>query len=145
MLEKITELLGIKKAVPKDFVRRRILIVDDNKVDLTLIQKTVERIGHEVLTAENGNIGFQTAKEKKPDLILADCQMPELDGVEMCKLLKEDEGTKNIPIVFLTNVNRPATVIDCFDMGVDNYICKPINPKILISQIKSIFKEHFSV
>jgi len=144
MFEKIAQLLGIKGARQKDFVSRRILIVDDNEIDLKLIQKTVEKIGHQALLAENGKIGYETAKRERPDLIFSDCRMPEMDGVDMCKRLKEDPDTKNIPLIFLTNVDTPKTVIECFDMGVENYICKPIKPKVLSSQIKTIFSEYLS-
>ena len=144
MFEKIAQLLGIKGAVNVDLGCRCILIVDDNKSDLMLVRRTVEKMGHRVLTAENGKTGYELAKAEKPDLILSDCRMPEMDGVEMCKRIKEDPETKDIPLVFLTNVDTPKTVIECFDMGVDNYICKPINPKLVAAQIRTIFKEHFT-
>lgn len=141
MFEKAAQLFGIKKAPQKDFIRRAILIVDDNETDRTLIRRTVERMGHRVLTAGDGDAGFQIAKAQKPDLILSDCRMPDVDGVEMCRRLKGDDETRNIPLVFLTGVDTPSTVVECFDMGVDNYMCKPINPRLLASQIETIFKE----
>jgi CheY-like chemotaxis protein len=144
MFEKIARLLGIKKALERNFQSRCILIVDDNEIDLLLIQRTVEKMGHRTLVAKNGKEGVELAKSGKPDLILSDCRMPEMDGVEMCRRIKEDPQTKDIPLVFLTGVEAPATVIECFDMGVDNYICKPINPKLLTNQIQAIFEEHFS-
>ena len=144
MIEKIFQLLGIKKTPKEGFGDRCVLIVDDNRADLLLIQRTVEKMGHRVLTAENGNAGFELAKKEKPDMILSDCRMPEMDGVVMCKRIKEDPEIKDIPLVVLTNVDAPKTVVECFDMGVDNYIRKPINPKLLAGQITAIFKEHFS-
>ncbi len=144
MLENIFQLLGIKKASKEDFVSRRILIVDDNSVDLLLVRRTVEKMRHRVLTADNGRIGFELVKKEKPDLILSDCRMPEMDGVRMCKRIKEDPEIKDIPIVFLTSVDTPKTVVECFDMGVDNYIYKPINPKLLAGRITTIFKEQFA-
>ena len=141
MLEKIFQLLGIKKAPKEDFGSRCVLIVDDNRADLLLVQRTVEKMGYQVLAAENGKVGFEVAKKEKPDLILSDCNMPELNGVEMCRQIKEDPETSGIPLIFLTNVDTPKTVVECFDMGVDNYICKPINPKLLAGQITTIFKE----
>jgi len=141
MFEKIAQIFRMKKRIPHDFVRKTILIVDDNELDRRLVRRTIEKIGHRAVSAENGKIGFQVAKDIQPDLIFADYQMPEQDGADMCKQLKADEDTKDIPIVFLTGVDAPAKVVECFDMGVDNYICKPINPKILTSQIRTIFKE----
>lgn len=144
MFEKVAQFFGVKRASQEDFVSRRILIVDDNEIDLKLIQNTVEKIGHQALTAENGKIGYEIAKRERPDLILSDCKMPVMDGVDMCKQLKEGSDTKNIPLIFLTNVKTPKTVIECFDMGVENYICKPVKPKVLSAQIKTIFEECFS-
>ena len=142
MFGKIAKIFGIKGSSSEDFVSRRILIVDDNEIDLKLIQKTVEKIGHQAILAENGKIGYEIAKAEKPDLILSDCKMPVMNGVDMCKLIKEDANTMNIPLIFLTGVNTPKSVIDCFDTGAENYICKPIKPKVLSAQIKTIFDEY---
>ena len=144
MFAKIAQFFGIKKDTQEDFVSRRILIVDDNEIDLKLIQKTVEKMGHQAILAENGKIGYEITKAQKPDLILSDCKMPIMDGVDMCKRIKEDPNTQNIPLIFLTCVDTPRNVIECFDMGVENYICKPIKPKILSAQIQTIFNERFS-
>jgi len=144
MFEKLTALLGLKPSIDPNFVKRRVLIVDDNEIDRQLIQRTVEKMGHDVLTAPNGKDGFDLAKSARPDLILSDCRMPEMDGVEMCKQLKTDPETKNIPLVFLTSVDTPKTVVECFDIGVENYMCKPINPKLLTSQVRTIFDECFA-
>lgn len=145
MLNLIKRWLGFYKKTGDTAVRRNILVIDDNEMDLTLIRKTVEKIGHRVLTASNGEIGLQIAKTERPDLILSDCRMPQLDGVAMFRKLKEDEATKDIPLVFLTSDDTPANIIACFDLGVQNYLCKPIKPRLLSSQIKSIFQECLSV
>ncbi|HQP09958.1 MAG TPA: response regulator [Candidatus Omnitrophota bacterium] len=144
MFGKIASLLRIKTAPEKKFKSHCVLIIDDNAGDLLLIQRTVEKMGHRALTAQNGKVGLELAKAEKPDLILSDCRMPEMDGVEMCRRIKEDPQTRDIPLVFLTGVETPSIVVECFDMGVDNYICKPINPKLLMGQIKSIFEEHLN-
>jgi len=132
---------GAKDTESSVVMPRRILIVDDDDVDLALIRKTVETLGHEAVTAKNGKEGLDAVRAQKPDLILADCRMPEMDGITMCKALKEETATKDIPIVFLTGVETPKTVVECFDMGVENYICKPISRKVLTTQIKNIFSE----
>lgn len=141
MLGIIKGILGLNKAGDAGSARRRVLVVDDNPTDLALIKNTIRKMGHEVLTAVNGREGFEAAKSERPDLILSDCRMPEMDGVAMCKLLKADEATKDIPIVFLTGADTPGTVVECFDMGADNYMCKPIKPRLLASQIQAIFRE----
>ena len=141
MFNKIAAFLGIRNARRDNVNTQTILIVDDNPTDLALIKKTVEKLGHRAVTAVNGSEGYEIARTQLPDLILSDCRMPEMDGVAMCRLLKDDETTKSIPIVFLTGVDSPKTVIDCFDLGVNNYLCKPIRPKLLTAQIETIFKE----
>ncbi|OGX36548.1 MAG: hypothetical protein A3C36_05995 [Omnitrophica WOR_2 bacterium RIFCSPHIGHO2_02_FULL_52_10] len=141
MFNKIAAFLGIRNARRDNVNTQTILIVDDNPTDLALIKKTVEKLGHRAVTAVNGSEGYEIARTQLPDLILSDCRMPEMDGVAMCRLLKDDETTKAIPIVFLTGVDSPKTVIDCFDLGVNNYLCKPIRPKLLTAQIETIFKE----
>lgn len=144
MIGKILQLLGIKKDRGDHPESRCVLIVEDNKADLLLVKRTVEKMGHRALTAENGKIGYELARTKKPDLIVSDCRMPEMDGIEMCKLIKADPETRKIPFVFLTSVDSPNTVIGCFDMGVDNYICKPVNPALLADQITAVFKERLT-
>ena len=141
MFNKIAAFLGIRNARRDNVNTQTILIVDDNPTDLALIKKTVEKLGHRAVTAVNGSEGYEIARTQLPDLILSDCRMPEMDGVAMCRLLKDDETTKAIPIVFLTGVDSPKTVIDCFDLGVNNYLCKPIRPKLLTAQNETIFKE----
>ncbi|MBN1869061.1 MAG: response regulator [Candidatus Omnitrophica bacterium] len=143
MIKELLQRWGIKKAPKEDFGCRCVLVVDDNKVDLTLLKRTVEKMGHRVLTAENGVAGLQLAKKERPDLILSDCRMPEMDGVAMYKQMMEDPELKDIPFVFLTAVDSPNNIVECFDIGAANYICKPIKPKLLAGQITAIFKEHF--
>lgn len=127
----------------KKFKNHKILIVDDNEVDRKLIAKTLDKMGCIVLTAVDGEIGLHLALSEKPDLILSDNQMPNMDGLTMCKELRENEETRNIPVIFLTGNTSPAMVVDCFDMvNVDNYMCKPINTKVLLTQIEDILSEH---
>jgi CheY-like chemotaxis protein len=144
MFEKIAHMLGINKARQGSFQSHCVLIVDDNETDLLLIQRTVEKMGHRALTAKDGKAGLELARGQSPDLILSDCRMPEMDGVEMYRQLKEDQVTQDIPFVFLTGVETSTNMIECFDMGADNYICKPINPQLLTHQIQTIFEEHFA-
>lgn len=127
----------------KKFSNHKVLIVDDNEVDRKLIAKTLDKMGCIVLTAVDGEIGLHLALSEKPDLILSDNNMPNMDGLTMCRELRENEETRDIPVIFLTGNASPAMVIDCFDMtNVDNYMCKPINTKLLMTQIEDILNEH---
>ncbi len=127
---------------PAKFEDRTVLIVDDNEVDRKLIAKTLMKMGCRVLTAVDGEIGLHIALSETPDLILSDCHMPNMDGVEMCRELKNSDETKEIPVIFLTGDTSPSKVVDCFELNVDNYMCKPINSKVLMSQIEDILTEH---
>ncbi len=119
-------------------LRKTILVVEDNEVDRTIIQKTLEKEGYSVFWAENGAVRLKKAKEQKPDLILLDCEMPIMDGQETCRRIKEDADLKNIPVLFLTGLNTPKNVVECFDLDAENFLAKPVNPSMLITQINTI-------
>ena len=119
----------------------KILIVDDNEIDLKIIRKALEGEGYNVIQAENGKVGLEMALTHKPDLIFLDCQMPVMDGLEMCKQLKDDPAGENIPVVFLTALDTPRNIIDCFEVDAENYLSKPISPKILTNQVRLILEE----
>ena len=120
---------------------KTILVVEDNEVDRALIQKTLEKEGYVVFVAENGAVGLKKAKEQKPDLILLDCEMPIMDGQETCRRIKEDIDLKNTPVLFLTGLNTPKNVVECFDLDAENFLAKPVNPSMLAAQIKTILAE----
>jgi CheY-like chemotaxis protein len=142
MLDKISRLFKNRKEFESN-AERTILVVDDNEVDRKIIQTTLQKLGYRVLIAKDGHIGFEISKTEKPDVILSDCRMPRVTGTEMCKKLKEDVETKNIPVIFLTSIDTPKNVIDCFELDAHNFMCKPINTKLLTSQIRSVLEEHF--
>ena len=125
------------------FANRTILVVDDNEVDRKIIVHALKDLGCKVMQAENGSEGYVKALSHRPDLILSDCNMPHMDGVEMCRQIKEDDKTKDIPIIFLTGVDSPRNVVECFSLEAENFMCKPINPKALTDQIRHILSEHF--
>ncbi|MBZ0167161.1 MAG: response regulator [Candidatus Omnitrophica bacterium] len=130
----------------KKYPDRKVLIVDDNEIDRKIVAKALDRMGCRVLTAVDGEIGYHVALSEIPDLILSDCHMPNMDGVEMCKQLRNHEETQNIPVIFLTGDDSPAKVVDFFDgPNTENYMCKPINPRLLINQIEEILSRHFKI
>ncbi|HLF17553.1 MAG TPA: response regulator [Candidatus Omnitrophota bacterium] len=131
-----------KKDAPT-FKDRIILVVDDNEVDRKIIVHALKDLGCRVMTAENGAEGYIKALSHKPDLILSDCNMPIMDGVAMCRQIKENEATKDIPVIFLTGVDSPSNLVECFSLDAENFMCKPINPKVLATQIQQVLQEHF--
>jgi len=104
----------------------RVLIVEDNVDNYELVKFLLERAGYEVLSAANGRDGVEMARRERPDLILMDLAMPEMDGWDATKVLKDDAATRSIPILALTARTLPADRKRAFNAGCDGYISKPI-------------------
>lgn len=119
---------------------KRILLIDDEPDITELIQFHLEQKEYIVKTASDGLKGIKIAKEFMPDLILLDVMMPEMDGIEVCQLLKEDSKTKNILICFLSARSEDYSQIAGLDAGADDYVTKPIKPKVLLSRIKALLR-----
>lgn len=118
-----------------------ILVIEDSEGDRTLIQKTLERKNYSVLLAKDGEVGLRFAHEYKIHLIILDYLLPGMNGIEICKMLKEDEKTKNIPIIFLTVVEAGEAILECYGAGAEAYIHKPIDAKYLLKEVKTILTE----
>ncbi len=118
----------------------KILLVDDEQDILELIRYNLEKEGYEVYTANNGREGVKKAKETIPDLILLDVMMPEMDGMEACMQLREDARFSNTVIAFLTARAEDYSQIAGFDSGADDYITKPIRPRVLVSRVKALLR-----
>lgn len=118
----------------------KILVVDDEPDIIEFIEYNLRREGYEVFTATNGQEGIDTALQVKPDLIVLDVMMPVLDGIETCRRLREQEVFKNTFIVFLTARSEEYSEIAGFNVGADDYISKPIKPRVLISRINAILR-----
>lgn len=104
-----------------------ILIVDDTPKNIQVLGKTLHDIGYNVSIATSGSQALDSVKKEKPDLILLDIQMPEMDGFEVCKILKRNSDTKGIPIIFLTAVTDSDKIVEGFELGAVDYITKPFN------------------
>jgi len=118
----------------------KILIVDDEPDILEFLSYNLRKEGFIVFTASNGKDGIESAKEHKPDLIILDIMMPEMDGIEVCRNLRETEAFKHTLIAFLTARGEDYTQIAALDYGGDDYITKPIKPGVLISRIKALLR-----
>ena len=119
---------------------KSILIIDDDEDIREIISYSLEKEGYQVYTASNGNDGLKAARKNIPSLILLDVMMPEMDGMEVCQLLRADEKTKEIKICFLTARSEDYSQIAGFDAGADDYVTKPVKPKVLASRIKAILR-----
>lgn len=118
----------------------KILAVDDEADILEFIRYNLEKEGFEVKTAQNGAECLTTARAYKPDLILLDVMMPQMDGMEVCKTLRQEADFKTTLIAFLTARNEDYSQIAGFDAGADDYITKPIRPRVLVSRIKGLLR-----
>ena len=120
--------------------KQKILLVDDEPDILEMIGFNLEREGFEVFTAPNGRKALELARAHTPDLILLDVMMPEMDGMETCRELRDDARLKNTIIAFLTARNEDYSQIAGFDAGADDYISKPIKPRVLVSRVKALLR-----
>ncbi len=120
--------------------KQTILVVDDEQDLLDLIEYNLRKEGFQVLKAENGQDAIHIAKEMKPDLVLLDIMMPQMDGIEVCDRMREDPDLKQIPIIFLTARSDEKTEVEGLNKGADDFITKPISTTKLISRIKAVLR-----
>lgn len=118
-----------------------ILVIDDEKDILKLIQYNFEKEGYAVLTARSGEDGLESARSKRPDLIVLDLMLPGMDGIEVCKLLKSDRGTRDIPVVMLTAKNSEVDQVVGLELGAADYVPKPFSVKVLLARVKNILRK----
>ncbi|WP_299182870.1 response regulator transcription factor [uncultured Aquimarina sp.] len=117
-----------------------ILLVDDEPDILEIVGYNLTTEGYNVLTAENGNEAVKIAKKKKPHLIILDVMMPEMDGIEACEQIRKIPDLQNTIITFLTARGEDYSQVAGFDAGADDYITKPIRPKVLVSKVKALLR-----
>lgn len=118
----------------------RILLVDDEPDILEIIGYNLSAEGYQVFTAENGEKAVKVAKKKKPHLIVLDVMMPEMDGIEACEQIRKIPELEKTVITFLTARGEDYSQVAGFDAGADDYITKPIKPKVLVSKVKALLR-----
>ncbi|MDM8561536.1 hybrid sensor histidine kinase/response regulator [Candidatus Parabeggiatoa sp. HSG14] len=119
---------------------QKILIVDDTPESIRVLMEVIREPNYEILVATNGSIGLEVAMSQKPDLILLDIMMPEMDGYEVCTNLKANSTTQNIPIIFITARDKEEDETKGFEFGAIDYITKPFNPLIVQARVKTQLK-----
>ncbi len=117
-----------------------ILLVDDEPDIIEIIRYNLSSEGYKIVTAENGRRALEVAKKEKPQLIILDVMMPEMDGMETCIQLRKEPDLKETVITFLTARGEDYSQMAGFDAGADDYITKPIKPKILTSKVKALLR-----
>ncbi len=122
--------------------KQKILLVDDEQDILDLIGFNLEKEGFDIQTASNGKQALDIARKFLPDLVLLDVMMPGMDGMETCRELRDDAQLKNVLIAFLTARSEDYSQIAGFDAGADDYISKPIKPRVLVSRVKALLRRN---
>ncbi|MFS4484306.1 response regulator transcription factor [Hyunsoonleella sp. 2307UL5-6] len=118
----------------------KILLVDDEPDILEIVGYNLSNEGYQVITAENGVEAVKKAKKELPQLIILDVMMPEMDGIEACENIRKHPDLKDTVITFLTARGEDYSQVAGFDAGADDYITKPIKPKVLISKVKALLR-----
>lgn len=118
----------------------RVLIVDDDPDIQRLVSYNLGQAGFEVATAENGRKALETVRKQPPDLIILDLMLPDIDGMEVCRTLRQRETSRRIPIVMLTARGEEIDRVIGFELGADDYVMKPFSPRELVLRVKSIFR-----
>lgn len=118
----------------------RVLSVEDDEDIQELIRHNLQREGYDVISASDGEEGLNMAKSDSPRLILLDLMMPGLDGLEVCRRLKSDPVSMEIPIIMLTAKSEDSDIITGLELGADDYLTKPFSPKVLIARIRSLLR-----
>jgi two-component system alkaline phosphatase synthesis response regulator PhoP len=119
---------------------KKILIADDEADILEIISYNLELHGYHVVTAKDGDQAISIAKAENPDLIILDIMMPKKSGIEVCKILRSQPEFKNTLIVFLTALNDELSHVKGLELGADDFISKPISPKIMVSKVNAFFR-----
>ena len=117
-----------------------ILAVDDEEDILELLRYNLSREGYRVTCAASGEDAVQTGKAILPDLILLDLLLPGMDGLEVCRRLKDDPRTRNIPIIMLTAKGEEADIVAGLELGADDYVTKPFSPRVLLARIRTALR-----
>jgi two-component system, OmpR family, alkaline phosphatase synthesis response regulator PhoP len=119
---------------------KKVLIADDEPDILEIIQYNLQGEGYEVYTAKDGDEALMRAKQVKPDLIILDIMMPKKTGVEVCEILRTQPLFKDTLIIFLTALSDESSQMKGLDTGADDYVNKPISPKLLLSRVNALFR-----
>lgn len=115
--------------------KAKILIVDDVEINRYILKEIIEDMGDIPITAESGKMALELMSKEHPQLVLTDISMPEMDGYELCRILKKNEETKNIPVVFISAFDDPEDIVEGFSLGGEDYITKPFIPEVIQARV----------
>ncbi len=129
-----------KHTVNMEGKAKRILIADDEPDILEIVSYNLSKEGYEIYTAKDGNEAIERAKQLNPDLIILDIMMPKKTGIEVCEILRTQAMFQHTLIIFLTALSDESSQIKGLETGADDYVNKPISPKVLISRVNALFR-----
>jgi two-component system alkaline phosphatase synthesis response regulator PhoP len=124
--------------------KENVLIVDDEKDILDLVHYNLTKEGYQVHKVATGEEALESSRELIPDLVLLDLMLPGLDGLEVCKILKNDPKTHNIPIIMLTAKGEETDIVTGLELGADDYIPKPFSPRVLLARVRAVLRRRVS-
>ena len=119
---------------------RDVLIAEDSRIQAKILQKRLVEAGHTVRWAENGADGLKLARERRPDIVISDIEMPVMTGYEFCKAVKSDAALRSVPFILLSTLSDPIDIIRGLDAGADNYVTKPYEPDYLLGRMNSLLE-----
>src|SRR5215467_2646328 len=130
----------MKAAIAAPHQQGRVLVVEDERDVADLIRYNLTKEGYDVVIAPTGSDALKQAREVHPDLVLLDIMVPQLNGWEVCRRLKADVETKNIPVIMVTGRVEEGDKVLGFEMGADDYVTKPFSPRELIARIRAVVR-----
>lgn len=134
-----------KKIFPsrdEDRKKVKIVIIDDLGTNRAFFQRVLEKRGYTVMTAVSGEDGIPLVKKEKPNIVLLDFVMPGMKGPDVCKAIKTNQETKDVPVLFLTSVDAPTDIIACYEQGAENFLTKPIQAGELVKHVEMILDDY---
>lgn len=130
----------VKISAPDPRFKKSVLFVEDEKDVQELLRYNLEKEGFKVLLSASGEEGYETAKARKPNLVILDLMLPGMDGFEVCRLLKADPATRTIPVMVLTARDSEADEVVGLELGASDYLRKPFSLQVLISRVKNLLR-----
>ena len=124
---------------------KNILIVEDDLDIRELMSFNLANEGHQVFEANDGEVGIDKARNNNPDLILLDLMLPGIQGLDVCRIIKSDQETKEIPIIMVTALGQEEDIVKGLETGADDYITKPFSIKVLIARVNAVLKRSIEV
>lgn len=121
-------------------IKAKILIIEDEKDIIELVQYNLEREGYKVVYFIKGEDALEYLDKEVPDLVILDLMLPGIDGLETCRLIKQDSKTKNVPILILSAKGEESDVVVGLQLGADDYVTKPFSPKVLLARVKALLR-----